>query len=266
MVRPDLNKFLGELNDVNFTSVTDSNLIVRSGSQWVNSNTLSGSYVVSGSLDVVGTQTINGNQIISGSITITQNISVLGTSSFVYVTSSNLNLTGPFIYTNVFEPVERFGGLVVFDSGSESHLATASLLWDSLNNHWIYQNASGSSYSGGMLLSGPRNTGSLGQEVGLTSTRIPKSVGGDHLDNSNIYDTGTVVKIVSNTEITGSLKVTGGIQGLIDYNYVTNVPSFITGYTETQTLQDVTTLGSVTTNDITARSFIVTGVRGTSVP
>jgi hypothetical protein len=262
MVRPDLNKFLGELNDVNFTSVTDSNLIVRSGSQWVNSNTLSGSYVVSGSLDVVGTQTINGNQIISGSITITQNISVLGTSSFVYVTSSNLNLTGPFIYTNVFEPVERFGGLVVFDSGSESHLATASLLWDSLNNHWIYQNASGSSYSGGMLLSGPRNTGSLGQEVGLTSTRIPKSVGGDHLDNSNIYDTGTVVKIVSNTEITGSLKVTGGIQGLIDYNYVTNVPSFITGYTETQTLQDVTTLGSVTTNDITARSFIVTGGAG----
>jgi len=77
--------------------------------------------------------------------------------------------------------------------------------------------------------SGPRNTGSLGDELGLTSTRIPKSVGGDHLDNSNIYDTGTVVKIISNSEITGSLKVTGGISGSIDYSYIQNTPSLVSG-------------------------------------
>ena len=220
---------IDELHNVriNTGSLSYGDLLMRSGSIWTNSKNLSGSYQLTGSLDISGSQTINGNQIISGSITITQNISVLGTSSFVYVTSSNLNLTGPFIYTNVFEPIERFGGLVVFDSGSSN--ATASLLWDSQNNHWIYQNASGSMYSGGMLLSGPRNTGSLGQELGLTSTRIPKSVGGDHLDNSNIYDTGTVVKIISNSEITGSLKVTGGISGSIDYSYIQNVPSLVSG-------------------------------------
>ncbi len=220
---------IDELHNVNIKtgSLSYGDLLMRSGSVWSNSKVLSGSYALTGSLDISGSQTINGNQIISGSITITQNISVLGTSSFVYVTSSNLNLTGPFIYTNVFEPIERFGGLVVFDSGSSN--ATASLLWDSLNNHWIYQNASGSMYSGGMLLSGPRNTGSLGDELGLTSTRIPKSVGGDHLDNSNIYDTGTVVKIISNSEITGSLKVTGGISGSIDYSYIQNVPSLVSG-------------------------------------
>ncbi len=222
---------IDELHNVriNTGSLSYGDLLMRSGSIWTNSKNLSGSYQLTGSLDISGSQTINGNQIISGSITITQNISVLGTSSFVYVTSSNLNLTGPFIYTNIFEPIERFGGLVVFDSGSESHLATASLLWDSLNNHWIYQNASGSMYSGGMLLSGPRNTGSLGDEIGLINTRIPKSVGGDHLDNSNIYDTGTVVKIISNSEITGSLKVTGGISGSIDYSYIQNVPSLVSG-------------------------------------
>ena len=222
---------IDELHNVkiNTGSLSYGDLLMRSGSIWTNSKNLSGSYQLTGSLDISGSQTINGNQIISGSITITQNISVLGTSSFVYVTSSNLNLTGPFIYTNVFEPVERFGGLVVFDSGSNSHLATASLLWDSTNNHWIYQNASGSNYSGGMLLSGPRNTGSLGDELGLTSTRIPKSVGGDHLDNSNIYDDGSKVKIISNTEITGSLKVTGGISGSIDYSYIQNAPSLVSG-------------------------------------
>jgi len=222
---------IDELHNVNINtgSLSYGDLLMRSGSIWTNSKALSGSYQLTGSLDISGSQTINGNQIISGSITITQNISVLGTSSFVYVTSSNLNLTGPYIYTNVFEPIERFGGLVVFDSGSLSHQATASLLWDSTNNHWIYQNASGSNYSGGMLLSGPRNTGSLGDELGLISTRIPKSVGGDHLDNSNIYDTGTVVKIISNSEITGSLKVTGGISGSIDYSYIQNVPTLVSG-------------------------------------
>jgi hypothetical protein len=230
-VKVDNGYELDELHNVkiNTGSLSYGDLLMRSGSVWANSKALSGSYQLTGSLDISGSQTINGNQIVSGSLTITNNITVLGTSSFVYVTSSNLNLTGPYIYTNVFEPIERFGGLVVFDSGSLSHQATASLLWDSLNNHWIYQNASGSSYSGGMLLSGPRNSGSLGNEVGLTSTRIPKSVGGDHLDNSNIYDTGTVVKIISNSEITGSLKVTGGISGSIDFSYVQNVPSLVSG-------------------------------------
>ena len=60
---------------------------------------------------------------------------------------------------------ERFGGLKVYDSGSS--VATASLAWDSLRNHWVYQNASGSMYSGGMLLAGPRNSGSLGDEPSL---------------------------------------------------------------------------------------------------
>jgi hypothetical protein len=230
-VKVDNGYELDELHNVkiNTGSLSYGDLLMRSGSVWANSKALSGSYQLTGSLDISGSQTINGNQIVSGSLTITNNITVLGTSSFVYVTSSNLNLTGPYIYTNVFEPIERFGGLVVFDSGSLSHQATASLLWDSLNNHWIYQNASGSSYSGGMLLSGPRNSGSLGNEVGLTSTRIPKSVGGDHLDNSNIYDTGTVVKIISNSEITGSLKVTSGISGSIDYSYIQNAPSLVSG-------------------------------------
>lgn len=243
---------IDELHNVNINtgSLSYGDLLMNSASLWINTKTLSGSYQLTGSLDISGSQTINGNQIISGSITITQNINVLGTSSFTYITSSNLNLTGPFIYTNVYEPIERFGGLVVFDSGSLSHQATASLLWDSLNNHWIYQNASGSNYSGGMLLSGPRNTGSLGSEIGLTNTRIPKSVGGDHLDNSNIYDTGTVVRVVSNTEITGSLKVTGGIQGNIDFSYLQNVPSLVTGTGTTNYVTKFNGTGSITNSSI----------------
>jgi hypothetical protein len=179
-----------------------------------------------GSYATTGSNTFIGNQTITGSLIVTENLLVYGSSSITYITASQLAVSSSVISVNVFEPAERFGGLKVYDSGSLSHLSTASLLWDSLYNHWIYQNASGSSYSGGMLLSGPRNTGSLGEELGLTSTRIPKSVGGDHLDNSNIYDDGSKVKIISNTEITGTFVVTGTAlvsgSSQIDHNSTTN--------------------------------------------
>ncbi|NCW06736.1 MAG: hypothetical protein EBW35_05975, partial [Rhodobacterales bacterium] len=106
---------------------------------------------------------------------------------------------------------KRFGGLVVYDSGSLSHQATASLFWDSLNNHWIYQNASGSTYSGGMLINGPRNLGALGDEQGTTNNAIMKGQGGDHITSSRIFDDGTNVYTNSDVQITGSLTVTGNV-------------------------------------------------------
>ncbi len=127
------------------------------------------------------------------------NLNVYGTSSFTYVTSSQIDVQESFISVNVFEPAERFGGLTVYDSGSSA--ATASLAWDSLHNHWVYQNTSGSTYSGGMLLAGPRNTGSLGDEPNLTKWMVARSDGGDHLDNTQIFSSGSV------TQITGSLLV-----------------------------------------------------------
>lgn len=144
---------------------------------------------------------------ISGSVTLNGNLTVFGTASYNYVTASQLDVGTNTISVNVGEPAERFGGLLVYDSGSASHLATASLLWDSQNNHWIYQNASGSTYSGGMLMSGPRNTGSLGDEPSLTKWFIARSDGGDHLNDTQIYSSGSI------HIVTGSLTVTQGITG-----------------------------------------------------
>ncbi len=203
-VRVDNGSELGEAHDVYDTTTNSSygDLLVKSGSVWINSKKLNGDYEVTGSL------------------TITQNLNVLGSSSFVYVTSSQLAVSSSTISVNVFEPAERFGGLKVYDSGSSN--ATVSLLWDSLNNHWIYQNASGSNYSGGMLLSGPRNTGSLGDEIGLTSGKIVKSVGGDHLDNSIMSETGTTVTV------SGDL-VANSITGAFDFFGLVNRPTLVSG-------------------------------------
>ena len=174
-----------------------------------NSNLLGGLGI--DSFAKTGSNTFNANQVISGSLTITQNLTVFGSSSLTYVTASQLAVSTSFISVNVFEPAQRFGGLIVYDSGSSQ--ATASLAWDSQHNHWVYQNASDGGYSGGMLIAGPRNTGSLGDESELTTNYIPKSQGGDHIIDSNISDTGTLVNINSNTTITGSLSVTSGITG-----------------------------------------------------
>ena len=158
--------------------------------------------------------TLNQDVLITGSLTVLQGATIYGSSSFTYLTASQLAVSASFISVNVFEPVQRFGGLIVYDSGSS--LATASLAWDSLHNHWVYQNASGSTYTGGMLLSGPRNTGSLGNEPTLTQWFIPRSDGTDHLDDSQIYSSG------STHIITGSLTVTGDITGSLSGSATTS--------------------------------------------
>lgn len=252
-VRVDNGAELGESHDVYDTTTNSSygDLLVKSGSVWVNSRSL------------------NGNYSVTGSLTITQNLTVLGSSSLVYVTSSNLAVSASFISVNVFEPAERFGGLKVYDSGSSN--ATASLAWDSLNNHWVYQNASGSSYSGGMLLAGPRNTGSLGDEVGLINGRIAKSVGGDHLDNSIISESGTTITVL------GDL-VANSITGSFDFYGLVNRPTLVSGSSQIEitgttgystfsssistSIGELSSSIATTTNDLDSRLDSIEGVTG----
>jgi hypothetical protein len=184
------NSFTSSYNTGSFLGDLD-------GTSSYSTNSITSSYV----------ETLNQDVLITGSLTVLQGLTIYGSSSFQYITASQLDISASFISVNVFEPAQRFGGLIVYDSGSLSHQATASLAWDSLHNHWVYQNASGSTYTGGMLLSGPRNTGSLGDEPNLTKWRVPRSDGGDHLDDSQIYSSASI------HIVTGSLTVTAGITG-----------------------------------------------------
>jgi hypothetical protein len=184
---------------------------------------------VSGSYATTGSNRFNGNQTITGSVIITENLQVFGSSSITYITASQLAVSSSIISVNVFEPSQRFGGIRIYDSGSSN--ATASFLWDSLNNRFIYENVDGAAYHGAMFIAGPRNSGSLGDETALTSGRIPKSVGGDHIDNSIMSESG------GNTiAISGSLVITGSVLSLgtslvsgssqIDITATTNYTTF----------------------------------------
>jgi len=157
---------------------------------------LSGSLLITGSITTTGGITISGSILsasyaatssFSNDFTVLGNLTVFGTQSIQYITSSQLNISDNVITVNVASPGVRFGGLSVFDSGSQSSEATASLFWDSQQNHWIYQRESGSSYDGGMLISGPRNAAGLGNEQGTTACRLLVGQGGDHLTSSLVY-------------------------------------------------------------------------------
>ena len=168
----------------------------------------------SGRIATTGSNTYVGNQIISGSTYITGDLVVYGSASVTMISSSAINIGTNTIELNTATPSVRFAGISVHDSGSGANV-TGSLWWDSFNNNWIYQHETGGTYSGGMLISGPRNTGNLGDEVGVTANRLTVGMGGDHISSSNIYNDNTTTGFSQNVEVTGSLVVGSGITGQI---------------------------------------------------
>lgn len=142
---------------------------------------------------------LNQNVVVTGSLTITNDLTVLGSSSIQYITSSQLNISDNIITVNTYSPAVRFGGLAVIDSGSTPQ-QSGSLLFDSQNNQWIFvhQSAPAAAVTSSVLIMGPQTFNNIGSETTLTANRIPKATGGDlgeHLTDSNITDTGTVVTI-----------------------------------------------------------------------
>jgi hypothetical protein len=194
----------GNLSVTGTTTVSASNS-VSSSYAYTASSAVSSSYAYTASSAV---NSFSASKAISSSyadtasfsndFTVLGNLTVYGTQSIQYITSSQLNVSDNVITVNVASPGVRFGGLSVFDSGSISSEATASLFWDSQNNHWIYQRESGSSYTGGMLISGPRNAAGLGNEQGTTSCMLLVGQGGDHLTSSMIYHDSTCTNFYSN--------------------------------------------------------------------
>ena len=152
------------------------------------------------------------NTQITGSLTITQNLTVLGSSSITYTTASQLNVSNNLITVNNSTPGVRFGGLAAIDSGSVGPVS-GSLLFDSTNNQWIFlhQFQSGATITSSVLITGPETSNNLGGETALTQNRIPKIGNPFHLNDSNISDNGTTIILNSNSEVTGSLKVTTAV-------------------------------------------------------
>jgi exonuclease VII small subunit len=156
-----------------------------------------------------GSNTFTGTQTITGSLFISQNLVVQGSSSIQNITASVVSIGTNTVILNTDTPSIRFGGIKVQDSGSGAG-ASGSLLWDSQEDRWIYVTPSGSAegYNSAILIGGPKNLGSIGSELGLTTGKIQKAVGGDHIGDSIMTESGTTVSVsgsLSATSLTGSI-------------------------------------------------------------
>jgi hypothetical protein len=157
-------------------------------------------------LATTGSNTFIGNQVITGSMYITNDLIVYGSSSLFNVTASVLDIGDNTIVLNNATPAVRFGGLSVQDSGSNAGVS-GSLFWDSLNNNWIYQHPNVGVEAGmsAMLISGPLNSGSLGDEVHLTPGRIMVATGDDHIGDSIMSQSAGKITLTGDLDVSGNI-------------------------------------------------------------
>ena len=164
-----------------------------------------------GSYATTGSNIFQGNQTITGSLYVSQNLIVQGESSLENITASAVSIGTNIVVLNTDSPAFRYAGISVFDSGSTN--ITSSLLYDSLTNQWKFKHTDTGTNDASVMLFGP-----LGNDIdnaplldGNYITKVENNSHGHHLTTSSIFDNGTKVSINSNTEVTGTLKVTGNI-------------------------------------------------------
>ena len=170
------------------------------------------------------TESVNTTQTVSGSLVIAQNLTVLGSASITYLSSSQLNVGLNIIKLNTLTPSLQFGGISIIDSGSVPQ-RSGSLLFDAVADQWIFVHQASATVTSSVLIMGPETYNSIGNETNLTTNRLVKSVNAEHIGDSNITDTGTIVSINSNTQITGSLIV--GAAGTTSYLKYTGGTSYL---------------------------------------
>ena len=154
--------------------------------------------------------TFTGTQIITGSLYVTTDLIVQGSSSLQNITASAVSIGTNTIILNTDTPAVRFSGIVSVDSGSTG--GSGSFLYDSVLDEFIFvHRGDGTNVTSSVFLVGPATYNDLGNETYPTTNSLLKGGGREHVANSNITDSGTLVNIVSATQITGSLGVSGSI-------------------------------------------------------
>ena len=239
---------------VDYNSITNKLSGVVSSSAQVTPLLPGGTVSSSGQVDVrntigiatlvtTGSNTFMADQIITGSIFITQNLTVQGSSSIQYVSSSILNVGTNVITMDVATPAVRFGGISVLDSGS-SPARSGSMFFDSLNDQWIFIHQNQTSPTSSVLIMGPETYNNIGNETNLTTNTIPKSTNAEHIGDSQITDNGITVSITKGlsvgTNLTASqadittlratsitASVSGSHTGTFPYTSLISIPSGI---------------------------------------
>jgi len=203
---------------------------------------------------------INASTTISGSLRIKKDLIVEGSSSIENISSSNLVIGTAYVSLNTSTPTSRYAGLLISDSGSAG--GSGSFLYDAVQDEFIFvHRGNGTNVTSSHFVLGPETYDSLGNETYLTNDRLPKGTGKEHLVDSNITDTGTLITLGSNTVVNGTLVATGTtlvsgssqIDATATTNWSTGIKTQLNSNTVVSGSSQITlssTTGGSTTSDV----------------
>lgn len=199
----------------------------------------SGSITTSGSVNIKNDLLVTGSATLLGNLFVSGNVEFLGSSSYVHISSSVIELDDNIIKLNAYSPFERYAGFEVTDSGSLN--TSASVLWDSQDDHWMIVSSSGQSSK---IVGITPNI--YGSELSLTTGSIPIATGRSSIGDSLLTITGTTLALnvnkftvdtnSGNTLILGNLTLSSA--GGADAGNKTSVVTFrnsnnVVGYVST---------------------------------
>jgi hypothetical protein len=206
----------GNVNGINLTTFSSS---VATQISTIQTNTGSSNQRLTsienrtGSFATTGSNTFFGTQTYSGSVYIANDLIVQGSSSIQYISASSVSIGTNIVQLNTANPSVRFAGLTIIDSGSVG--GSGSFLYDSVQDEFIFvHRGNGTNVTSSHFVLGPETYDNLGNETYLTNNRLPKGTGKEHLVDSNILDDGTTISLGSNVNITGSITISGNVDGV----------------------------------------------------
>lgn len=208
----------GSLVDYSGLTYDGTTLKIGNGLFEVDNN--DGDIRTSGSLTVQNGQTINGDMTVNGVLTVTGNtqlqsnlyvsgnLEVLGSATSVIIQSQTIELDDNIIRLNAYSPFQRYAGFEVMDSGSSG--VSASLVWDSIGDYWLFVSSSGQSSK----LIGT-TAGTYGSENSLNEGTFPIATGNNNLGNSLLNYAGTTLSFNTNKftvdSLNGDTSISGGV-------------------------------------------------------
>ena len=233
------------------------------GAQYISNTTDATSFTSTAALYTDGGLRVTKDAFVSGGLSIAGNLTVFGTSSVNFVTSSTL-IGLEFINLNTDLPALRYAGINVGDSGSAAGISS-SFWYDSEKDNWLYVYAPPTSgeVTSSMAINGPIAYNNIGNEQGLLGNYIVKSQlitaeNNHHITSSQIYDDGTTVAIAGNLQVTGSLRA-GSLTGSL-FGTATTASFVTTAQTASFVLNAVSASFATSATTAQTASFVLNAV------
>jgi len=182
---------------VSGATTIDDTLLVTSNSSLEGTLSVTGHTTLFSGLTVNGNETVNGvltvtgNTQLGGNLYVSGNLEVLGSSTNVNIQSTTVEIGDNIILVNAYSPFQRYAGITAYDSGSVGN--SGSLLYDSLNDYWLFQNSNATT-SKIVGISG----GTMGSEASLTSGTFPIADSSNTIKDSLLTFSGTTLAFNTN--------------------------------------------------------------------